>query len=112
MKNTFLQDKSFSFSINAVYTYKKLKDVGEYVISRQFLRSSTSIGANIIEAFQAESKKDFIHKLSISLKEAHETKYWLKIIRIHYHDVAYVDLISQCSELIALLTVTLKKHKN
>lgn len=75
-----LLDKSFEFSLSIVDFAGKLKKDHHFEIASQVLRSGTSIGANIVEAQRAESKKDFIHKLKISLKEADETKYWLKII--------------------------------
>ena len=63
-----------------MYLYKVLAEKREYVLSKQLLRSGTSIGANIREAEHAQSKADFIHKLSISLKEANETEYWLDLL--------------------------------
>jgi four helix bundle protein len=71
---------SFEFAIEIIALYKKLIKEGEYVISKQMLRSATSIGANIEEAQAAQSYKDFISKMSIASKEARETKYWLKLL--------------------------------
>lgn len=85
----------------------------EYVISKQLLKAGTSIGANVEEAQQAQSKKDFIAKLSISLKEANETRYWLRLIS----DSSKEDqksahlLIQEVEELIRLLTAIIKKAK-
>lgn len=74
--------KSFEFALLIIETYKYLKEEKkEFILSKQLLRSGTSIGANIYEAFSAESKHDFVHKLSISLKEARETEYWLKLLQ-------------------------------
>ncbi|MBK7957295.1 MAG: four helix bundle protein [Bacteroidetes bacterium] len=82
MKNNILQEKSYAFAIRIVQTYKILKsDHREFILSKQLLRSGTSIGANIEEAIGGQSKVDFIHKLSISYKEARETSYWLKLLR-------------------------------
>ena len=72
--------KSFKFAVRIVNLYKVLIDRKEYVMSKQILRSGTSIGANIREAKNAESKADFIHKLGISQKEADETLYWLELL--------------------------------
>lgn len=83
-----LKDKSYAFSIRAVNLYKHLRNQkGEYVLSRQVLRSATSIGANVAEANQAQSRADFISKLSIALKEAVETEYWLNLLR----DTTYIS---------------------
>ena len=76
-KKNIIKEKSFLFAIEIVGLYKVLAERKEFVLSRQMLRSGTSIGANIKEAQNAESKGDFIHKLKISLKEADETEYWL-----------------------------------
>ena len=79
-KKNIVKEKSFLFAIEIVGLYKVLAERKEFVLSRQMLRSGTSIGANIREAEQAQSKADFIHKLSISLKEANETEYWLDLL--------------------------------
>lgn len=81
MKNDVVKEKSFQFSVRIVNLYKMLNGRGEYVMSKQLLRSGTSIGANVREAKNAESKADFIHKLSISQKEADETLYWLELLK-------------------------------
>ncbi len=72
-KRNVIKEKSFEFAKEIVYLYKNLADKKEFVLSRQLLKSGTSIGANIREAEHAQSKADFINKLSISLKEANET---------------------------------------
>ncbi len=75
-------EKSFEFALIIVETYKYLvKEKKEFILSKQLLKSGTSIGANIFEASSAESKNDFVHKLSISLKEARETEYWLRLLQ-------------------------------
>jgi four helix bundle protein len=79
-KKNVIKEKSFEFAVEIVYLYKVLVEKKEFVLSRQLLRSGTSIGANVREAEQAESKADFIHKLAISLKEANETEYWLDLL--------------------------------
>jgi four helix bundle protein len=80
MNEDIIKIKSFSFAIRIVNLFKELKSREEYVMSKQILRSGTSIGANIREAKNAESKADFIHKMSISQKEADETLYWLELL--------------------------------
>ena len=79
-KNNLIQDKSFEFSLATIELYKKLIAEKEFVVSKQLLRSATSVGANIEEAIAGQSKKDFLHKMSIASKEARETRYWLKLL--------------------------------
>jgi four helix bundle protein len=109
-----LKDKSYLFAIEIVKACQFLvNEKREFVISKQFLRSGTSIGANVEEANQAESKADFIHKLSISNKEAFETHYWIRILR----DTNYIDaessnnLLLLCEELLKMLTASIKSSK-
>jgi four helix bundle protein len=80
MKENNVVRKSFDFAIRIVNLYKYLLRQKEYVMSKQLLSSGTSIGANIRESQSAESKADFIHKFSISLKEVDETIYWLELL--------------------------------
>ncbi len=81
MKENKLVDVSFRFSLRVIKLSEYLEANRKYVLAKQVLRSGTSIGANITEAQQAESRKDFSHKLSIANKEAFETEYWLKLLR-------------------------------
>ncbi|GHT50244.1 hypothetical protein AGMMS49982_05220 [Bacteroidia bacterium] len=82
MKDSIVKAKSFNFAIRIVKLYKILcEDRREYVLSKQLLRSGTSIGANIREALNAESNADFIHKCAISQKECDETLYWLELLK-------------------------------
>ncbi len=82
MSQSIVKDKSYSFALRIVRLYKFLTDEKrEFVLSKQALRSGTSVGANVKEALQAESRADFIHKLSIALKEASETEYWLQLLK-------------------------------
>lgn len=79
--SNIIAEKSFKFSIRIVNLYKYLKSVKkETTMSKQLLRSGTSIGANIAEAEQAQSKADFVSKMGIALKETAETKYWLQLL--------------------------------
>lgn len=112
-KNVILE-KSYEFAKQIVFLYLQLKNNREYDLSRQLLRSGTSIGANIEEAQGAQSKRDFIAKMQISLKEARESHYWLRLMRdtgIAEADKANL-LLSHCNELINILTAILKKAKD
>ena len=82
MRENIIKIKSFSFAIRVVNLYKLLSvERREYVLSKQILRSGTSVGANIREALNAESQADFIHKLAIAQKECDETLYWLELLK-------------------------------
>jgi len=114
MKNNILKEKSYSFAIRVVKLAQHLQsEKREFVMSKQILRSGTSVGALIREAEFGQSKPDFISKMSIALKEANETEYWLNLLK----DSQYLDLKSfdsiwkDCSELIALLVSTVKTSK-
>jgi four helix bundle protein len=81
-KKSILKDKSFAFALKCIKLYQYLTETKrEFVMSKQLLRSGTSVGANIREAQNAQSKADFIHKLSISQKECDETMYWLELLK-------------------------------
>ncbi|MBS1776103.1 MAG: four helix bundle protein [Bacteroidetes bacterium] len=82
MKENIIQQKSFAFAIRIVYVYKHLQnEKKEFVLSKQLLRSGTSIGANIEESIGGASEKDFLHKLTIAYKEARESIYWIKLLK-------------------------------
>ena len=80
MKDNLIANKTFDFALSIIELYMQLKKENEFIISKQIIRSGTSIGANVEEAIAAQSKKDFISKLSIASKEARETKYWLRLL--------------------------------
>lgn len=80
VKENIIAIKTFDFALSIVNHFTQLKKENEFIISKQILRSATSIGANIEEAIAAQSRKDFIHKMSIASKEARETKYWLRLL--------------------------------
>lgn len=81
MKKNLIKDKSFDFALQIIEIYKGLvKDKKEFVMSKQLLRSGTAVGALVREAEHAQSKADFIHKMSIALKEANETEYWIELL--------------------------------
>lgn len=101
--------KSFQFSLRIIELYKHLKKESEFDISRQVLRSGTSIGVNVHEASAGQSKKDFISKMAIASKEARETKYWLRLInesKMSSFDVC--ELIKESDDLINILTAIVK----
>ena len=81
MSDNVVKNKSFAFAIRAVNFYKILIERKEFILSKQLVRSGTSVGANVKEAVNAQSKADFIHKLSISQKECDESIYWLELLR-------------------------------
>ena len=82
MKENIVKEKSFAFAVRVVNAYQVLSaERKEFVISKQFLRCGTSIGANVEEAIGAQSKADFISKLSIAYKEARETHYWIRLLK-------------------------------
>ena len=110
-----VRTKSYTFALRIIKLYQFMADERrEYVLSKQVLKSGTSIGANITEGNQAQSKSDFIHKLSIAHKEAFETEYWLCLLR----DSEYItekqaeSLLMDCSELQKILTTSIKTAKS
>ncbi len=114
MKESVLKEKSYQFALRVVKLYKYIvAEKKEYVLSKQVLRAGTSIGANVEEANQAQSKADFVHKLSISQKEAFETDYWLRLLRdSEYLTEAQANsLLTDCRELQKLLTASVKTAK-
>ena len=115
MKNNIIKEKSFNFALRSIKLYKYLvEEKKEYILSKQLLRSGTSVGALIRESEQAESKADFIHKLAISLKEANESEYWIELL---FHsefidEKSYNSILSDLKELLKLLTSIIKTTKN
>lgn len=108
--------KSFAFAIRIVNMYKYLTseaDNKEFVLSKQILRSGTSIGANIRESRRAQSPKDFINKLYVSLKETDETSYWLELLNQtgYISDDVFQSMFYDCEELMKLLTAIIKTSK-
>ncbi len=100
-------DKSKVFAVRIVRLYKYLCDEKhEFVLSKQLLRSGTSIGANLSEALYGISRKDFLSKVYISLKECAETKYWLELLYSteYLSDLEYKSIDADCTELVKLLT--------
>ena len=100
-KNVIVE-KSFDFAIRIVKLYKYLTDEKkEYVLSKQVLKSGTSIGANVSEAQQGQSKKDFLTKMNIALKECTETKYWIKLLQAtdYINESQTKSILTNCTEL-------------
>ena len=115
MKENIVEEKSFAFAVRIVKLYKYLTEKKrEYVLSKQLIRSGTSIGANICEAQKAQSRADFQSKMYIAYKEANETDYWLRLLyRTDYlTEKEYTDIDSDIKELIALLTTITNSIKN
>lgn len=105
-KPNVIKDKSFAFAVQIVNICKYLiENRKEFVISKQLLRSGTSIGANVREGINAESKADFIHKLSIAQKEADETLYWLELLKAtnFIGEEEFKTLSIDCQELLKIL---------
>ena len=104
-------EKSFLFAVRIVKLYKYLcSEKREFVLSKQLLRSGTSIGANVREALQAQGKRDFLSKINIALKEANEAQYWIELL----HATDFLDdkenesLWSDCNEIISILISIVK----
>lgn len=110
MKQNIIKDKSYQFALKIIHLYQKMQQQNEFVLSNQVLRSGTSIGANVEEATAAQSRKDFISKMSISSKEARETNYWLRLLRDSKlcENIDYTDLINESEEIIKILTSIVK----
>jgi len=109
MKESIVKDKSFEFALMIIELYKIMREHNEFVISKQILRSGTSIGANVNEALAGVSKSDFINKMSISSKEARETLYWLNLLnKSQLIKLDYSPNIKKCEELVKILTSIVK----
>lgn len=112
--SNLIEEKTFNLALRIIKLYKYLvQEKKEYIISKQIMRSGTSIGANVAEALEAQSKKDFIAKMSISLKEANETKYWLRLLIAseYIDDKSGNNLKNETIEIIKILTAILKSSR-
>ena len=108
-----IKRKSRDFAIDIINLYKWLVEVQhEYVLSKQILRSGTSIGANVAEGVKGQSRPDFYSKMHISLKEANETSYWLDIMHAtdYIPDDKFINLNTKCDELISILVAIVKNQ--
>jgi len=108
-KENIIKDRAFEFALQSIDLYKALNRNNEYVFAKQFIRSATSIGANINESQAGISKRDFVAKMSIASKESREAAYWLQLLQksklINYD---YTLLLSMSDELLKILTAILK----
>ena len=113
-KSNILKEKNFAFALRIIKLYEFLKtEHKEFVLSKQILRSGTSIGAKILESENASSRKDFLNKLNIPLKETDETDYWLELLhRTGYlEQKLYDSLHIDCNKVISLLVASIKTLK-
>ena len=111
MKDNVILNKSKAFAIRIIKLYQYLcSEKKEFILSKQVMRSGTSIGANVKEASQGQSKADFYTKLHIALKEASETEYWLELLHEsgYLEDAAFESIYTDCQELIKILVSILK----
>ncbi len=109
-----IKKKSYDFALRVIKAYKYLTvEQREFILSKQMLRSGTSVGALIRESEYAQSNADFIHKLSIALKEASETEYWLNLLKdsSYIDDKSFNSVSKDCVELIKMLTAIIKTSK-
>src|SRR6478609_4413340 len=115
MRENVIKNKSFDFAIRIVKLYQYLcTDKKEFVLSKQLLRSGTSIGAMIREAEHAESKQDFIHKFAIAQKEANEVVYWLELLKAtdYLNAKEFENIYNDAITILKLITSILKTSKN
>ncbi|MCC9017273.1 four helix bundle protein [Flavobacterium lipolyticum] len=118
MSESIIKIKSFELAVRGVNFYKYLiSEKKEFIMSKQFLRSVTSVGANVREAINAQSKADFIHKLSISQKECDESLYWLELLRAtdYVSILEFESMHNQCEEVLKIIKsilITSKKNLN
>lgn len=108
-KENVILEKSFDFALQIIELYKKLVAEKEFIISKQLLRSGTGIGANIEEATAAISKRDFIAKMSVSSKEARETRYWLRLLeKSKLVNIEVSNEMKEVEQIINILTAIVK----
>ena len=114
MKESIVRKKSYLFALRMIKAYKYLtQEQREFVLSKQVLRSGTSIGALVKEAEHAQSRADFVNKMNVALKEANETEYWLMLLKDseYIEEKSYNSIHQDCSELIKLLASIVKTSK-
>ncbi|WP_298119612.1 four helix bundle protein [Flavobacterium sp.] len=115
VKENIIQQKSFAFAVRSINAYKFLtQEKKEFILSKQFLRSATSIGANVEEAIGGQSNADFISKISISYKEARETIYWVRLLKetSYLNESEANSLLEDATEIckiLAKIKITMKK---
>ncbi len=114
MKQNIIFDKCLDFSLSIIELYKILISKNEYIISKQLLKSATSIGANVSESSAAQSRKDFISKISIASKEARETRYWLillqksDLVELDYSE--YINKIDEINRILTSIVITTQEN--
>jgi four helix bundle protein len=113
MTDNLILNKSFSFAVDTINIYKGLCSKNEYVLSKQLLRSGTSVGANVREALDGQSKKDFLSKMNIALKEVKEVEYWIELLL----ETSYLTIddhgwyLDKCKEICRILNAIVKSTK-
>ena len=115
LRENIVEEKSYAFALRIIQLYKYLTNQEkEFILSKQILRSGTSVGALIKEAEHAQSKKDFINKMSIALKEANETEYWLMLLKDsnYISENSFESINNDCTEILKLLISIIKTSKN
>jgi four helix bundle protein len=109
MKDNIIVTKTFDFALSIVNLFVQLKKENEFIISKQILRSATSIGANVEEAIAAQSRRDFIHKMSIASKEARETKYWLRLLdKSNLTSISMSNYLIEIEHILNIITKIIK----
>lgn len=109
MKENIIVTKTFDFALSIVNLFIELKKENEFIISKQILRSATSVGANVEEAIAAQSRKDFIHKMSIASKEARETKYWLRLLdKSNLTSISMSNYLIEIEHILNIITKIIK----
>ncbi len=113
MSENIIKEKSFRFAIDTINIYKHLVGKNEYILSKQLLRAGTSVGANIREAMDGQSKKDFLSKMNIALKEVKEVEYWIELLL----ETSYLTIddhgwyLDKCKEICRILNAIVKSTK-
>ena len=110
MKPNLIKDKTYQFALDIIRLYVELRKQKEFVLSKQLLRSGTSIGANVEEATAAQSRKDFISKMAIASKEARETHYWLRLLRDSKlcSVIDFSEVINECEQIVKIIAAIVK----
>jgi len=107
-----IMERTFRFSLSIILLHKKLTNYREFILSKQLLKSATSIGANVEEANAAQSKRDFLSKMSIASKEARETRYWLKLLKeCCLYEINFDDYLFEINNIINIITKIVKTTK-
>ena len=115
LQNNTIKNKSFEFSVRIVNLYKlMISEQKEFILSKQLLRSGTSIGANIREGLNAESSMDFIHKFSLAQKECDETLYWIELLKEtkYLNEKEFISIYSDATELLKIIKSIIITSKN